>query len=179
MSRRWTQLAVLLPVIALSGMIAEAELALRAGPSFRLRLAGYDPRDLLHGRYLQYRFELNWQGPHSCGQEPNGDVELYGACCLCLTHDGELGFDPPVAQVYCEEIKPGRCDGVLRSGSIEGARRYFIPEENAAELDNRLAVGDFALELTCGLDRDPAIRELLIGGVPWREALKRSAARAE
>ena len=56
---RWLQLAVVLPMIGLLVLVARAEVLLRSGESFRIAIKGYDPRDLLHGHYLQYSFDFD------------------------------------------------------------------------------------------------------------------------
>jgi hypothetical protein len=140
---------------------------------FQIRIGGYDPRDLLHGHYLQYRYEFNWQGPHSCGGAAADAWVLDPVCCLCLTRVGKTGFDPAVSQVECDATQTGRCDGVLRARSVLPPLVYFVPESNARELQTALGSRSFALEIACGLDRTPAVRELLVDGVPWRDALSR------
>jgi hypothetical protein len=166
-----SQTAVLIPLIGLSLLTMRAETALRTGPTFQIEIGGYDPRDLLHGHFLRYRYEFNWQGDHTCGGALEGGEVLTDDCCICLTLAETNGIDPPATRMQCNEIEPGTCDGVLTSSSVKPPQKYFIPEKQAPEIENAVRVGTPSLELTCGIDQTPAIRELLIDGVPWQDII--------
>ena len=171
MKERLVKIAVIIPVLGLMALMARAEFAVRSGPTWRIDIEGYDPRDLLHGRFLRYRYKLNWQGENTCGStEDGGNGALSPGCCLCLTRDDADGINPPVRQVWCDEAQQD-CDGWLRADALEGAQRYFVPEDRARELEEALRDREAALELTCSPDGTPAIRELYLDGRPWRETL--------
>ena len=59
---RFRLLSALLPVLGLALLVMRGELARHGKPTFRLPIAGYDPRDLISGHYLRYQYELDWQG---------------------------------------------------------------------------------------------------------------------
>lgn len=168
---RLTKVAVIIPLLGLMLLMARAEFAIRSGPTWQVSIEGYDPRDLLHGRYLRFRYRLNWQGPDTCGEGDRDEDErtLDRGCCLCLTRDNREGVDPPVRQVWCDDVDS--CDGWLRADSVAGGQRYFVPEDRARELEAALRDRDAALELTCGPNGDPAIRDLLLDGRPWRDVI--------
>lgn len=168
---RLTRVAVIIPLLGLLALIGRAEVAVRSGPTWQIAIEGYDPRDLLHGRYLRYRYRFNWQGPDTCG-EPAGEEASRKPdrqCCLCLSRDNREGIDPPVSQVWCDDVD--QCDGWLRAESVAGGQRYFVPEDRARELEDALRERDAALELTCGPNGEPAIRDLLLDGRPWRDVV--------
>ena len=52
MKPRLTVIAVIIPLLGLIALIARSEFAVRSGPTWLIPITGYDPRDLLHGRYL-------------------------------------------------------------------------------------------------------------------------------
>ena len=164
MRDRLTILAVLIPLVGLLALVGQAEMA-RVGPSWRLPIAGYDPRDLLHGHFLRYRFALAWDGASTCGAAD----ALDDACCLCLTRSNPHGIDPPVRQVACSEVE--RCDGWLRSSHLQPPLRFFIPEEHAKALEDALRERDASVAVTSSRDGTPAIGELFLDGLPWREVL--------
>jgi hypothetical protein len=171
MSGRLTVLAVLVPVLGLAVMAGRAEYATRHGPVWAIPIEGYDPRDLLHGQYLQYRYRLRWQGGDSCGARPYGDHELEAGCCLCLSRDGASTYDPFVRQVACENA-PAMCEGTLRSETMQPPQRHFVPEDRAGALESALRAHEAAIELTAGPSREPAVRELLLDRRPWRDVLE-------
>lgn len=170
MKNRWVRIAVLIPIVGLLFLVGRAEFAARSGPTWHIPIEGYDPRDLLHGRYLQYQFRFNWQGESVCGGEKSvGQPELDPKCCLCLTRTNDLGIDPAVRQVACAEAE--RCDGWLDAASVQPPLRYFVPEDRAREMEEALRQREASIELTCGPSGTPAIIELYLDGAPWREQL--------
>ncbi len=170
MKNRWVRIAVLIPIVGLLFLVGRAEFAARSGPTWHIPIGGFDPRDLLHGRYLRYQFRFNWQGQSDCGgQVTAGQPDLDPACCLCLTRTNDLGIDPAVRQISCDEVE--RCDGWLRAEAVEPPLRYFVPEERAPELEAALTELEASLELTCGPSGTPAIIELYLDGAPWRQRL--------
>ena len=167
---RWLQVAVALPLLGLVVMIARAEISLRSGPSFHIPIAGYDPRDLLSGHYLQYRFAFEWQGESTCGQLAAGTpVDLDTSCCICLTTDVGGGHTTPARQVHCDEAAV--CDGWLQGGAIAPPLRYFVPERHASAIEDALRGRHASLGVTCGPNGQPAIGDLFLDGRAWRDVI--------
>lgn len=57
-SRRLALAVVLLPIAGAAGLVALKETLLAQSLVQRVPIVGYDPRDLLHGHYLLFRFDL-------------------------------------------------------------------------------------------------------------------------
>ena len=169
MKPRLTVIAVIIPLLGLIALIARSEFAVRSGPTWLIPITGYDPRDLLHGRYLRYQYRFNWQGEDACGQSPTA---LDEECCLCFTRTDTRGFDPPTRELSCSEVRE-QCDGWLSSRAVLPPLRYFVPEDRALELEGALGGRAAALELTCGPDGEPAIHDLYLDEQPWRDVLGR------
>lgn len=167
---RWRELAVVLPMLGLVVMVARAELLLRSGASFRIGIEGYDPRDLLHGHYLQYRFRFAWQGESSCGQLTGGvPTDLDPSCCICLSSNVSSNTLAQARQVACDQVSG--CDGWLHAASLSPPLRYFVPERQAADLEDALRGREASLTVTCGPDGQPAMGDLYLDGQPWRDLL--------
>lgn len=165
---RWTVVAVAIPLLGLLAMVGRAEYVVATSPTWRFEIDGYDPRDLLHGHYLQVRYRLNASGPHDCGFARSGpDLDLDPACCLCLTRSDPDGIDPPVRQTTCDTAPT--CDGWIRADRMLPPVRYFVPEDRALELETALRQRQGALELQIDRDGRPAIRQLYLDGEPWRD----------
>jgi hypothetical protein len=163
---RWLQAAVMLPLLGLMGVIARAEVRLRSGANFVVAIQGYDPRDLLHGHYLQYSFDFDWQGESSCGELQGGKPRaLDTSCCVCLSPGAHVAR---ARQVRCDAV--AGCDW-LAGPEVAPPLRYFVPERQAADLEEALRGRHAALSLTCGPDGQPAIGDLYIDGQPWRDLL--------
>lgn len=104
---RGLQLAVVVPLVGLLVMIARAEVLLRSGASFRLAIEGYDPRDLLAGQYLQYRFALDWQGESTCGVRKGRKASgVPGDGATRVTADGgvNVGAAGDTAEIAADEV---------------------------------------------------------------------------
>ncbi len=171
MKSRLTALAVLVPVLGLAALVGRAEYAGSHGRTWTIPIDGYDPRDLLHGQYLQYRYRLHWDGRDTCGATPNGVREPVPGCCLCLSRSDDDGYDPWVRQVTCDQTDG--CEGTLRAETLLPPLRYFVDEERAEDLEAALRDREAALELTVTPQGEPAVRELMLDRLPWREVLGR------
>jgi hypothetical protein len=176
---RWLQVAVLVPMLGLLLLVARAEVLLRSSQSFRVAISGYDPRDLLHGHYLEYAFDFDWHGESTCGRLAAGvPLELDASCCVCLTSNVDADTQAQARQIGCEQVSA--CDGWLQSSALAPPLRYFVPERHASELEEALRVRQEArrghqatLTVTCGPGGQPAIGELSFDGKPWRELIDR------
>ena len=60
MGNSWRIAALALPVIGLGGLWAMSEFESRQGTFWDVPVVGYDPRDLLRGHYVEYRYD--WPG---------------------------------------------------------------------------------------------------------------------
>jgi len=153
MNTRFIALAVALPALTLALSIADAEDNLAGGESYRLPVEGYDPRDLLRGRYLRYRVKLD--------AAPPLDDCTGSACCLCLSQDG-----PP--RVASCELARTQCDAAMPQRHLKDLRRYYIPEGQARQLERRFidaARDDEAdIVVTVGADGKPYVEHLELRG---------------
>lgn len=152
--------ALTLPVLGIAGLIVRGELAWR-GSEWRFPIEGNDPRDLLRGHYLTYR--ILW------GAIDEGSLD--GKNCLCLEHaDGEQR----VRRLACHEALA--CAARLTSGDVEQLQRYYIPEAWAGALDRavREGRGEIVVSVVRG---EASLRDLLVDGRPWREAIESSRQR--
>ena len=161
MSRRFTLLAVALPVIAIVLGIARAEWTFRHGRDFVFEIGGYDPRDLLRGHYLLFQLRVDPQAV----REPCED-EGPEPCCLCLTR-GEGDRVTSAERATCATARAD-CDGALQITDAIRAVRYYVPEAQAADLERRLreaAQREAALAVvSIDADGNGRVRELQIDG---------------
>ncbi len=139
--------AVALPILVLAGLVWYQEHLLARGTRVILDIKGYDPRDLLSGHYLRYR--VDW------GVEPclyHSDRPVW----ICLRPRGKSAFNGPPPG--CRLFVRAHCrDGRV----VAGVERYYVPESEAAELDERLRSQGMRLEIAVTPDGRAAIRRLL------------------
>jgi len=156
---RWKRIAwlaaLLLPLLGTAALIVRGEVALR-GSEWRFPVRGFDPRDLLRGRYLTYRILWNETETQPPCQH----------CCLCLEREAGVQV---VTKVECLEAE--RCAARIAVDDVERLQRFYIPESHAAALERAVIEqrGEILLSAVRG---ELVIKDLLIDGKPWREALR-------
>jgi uncharacterized membrane-anchored protein len=170
MTRRYTLVAVTLPLLAIGLGIVRAELFLRRAHDFVFEITGYDPRDLLRGHYLQFQLKVD----PVLEREPCED-DAGGLCCLCLTRiEGEVVVR--AERATCATARAS-CEGALDTRYFSAAQRYYVPEHRAAELERRLrdAMQRGGAQALVAVDQagTARVRELLIDGEPISGAVAR------
>jgi hypothetical protein len=153
-----------LPLLVLGGLIWKNAHDLASAKSWRVGITGYDPRDLLYGHYLSFRFA--W------GLSPEQRACPVGqGCCLCLDSQRD-SLTPLTSLKSCRTA--GSCASMLSWTNPEGAQRYFIPESAAPQLNTLLANRRF--NLSVDLNITPSGRQILgdlyIDGVEWGDYLR-------
>lgn len=137
MIRQWKLvLALLLPVVALAAGIARNELALASAQTWVIPVEGYDPRDLLRGHYIQFRYRWQVEGDRS--QCDGGD------CLICLERRGE-----EVAARVMSRGEASACASLVdpRASNIGAGftARIYVSEASAPLLEEALRSGPMAV----------------------------------
>jgi hypothetical protein len=130
MSRRYTAIAVVLPLLAIGLGIGRSELFRSRARDFVFEIGGYDPRDLLRGHYLQFRLRVE---PLPVREPCDDRVD---DCCLCLTR-ADSDAVPYAERARCETARAS-CDGALMTRYLNEPQRFYIPERSAEALEKRL-----------------------------------------
>lgn len=136
---------------------------------YRIAIEGYDPRDLLKGHYLVFRYKWPAEVQTKTAYE-----------CACLAGDP---LAPVVTFGACPRTKPVRADcrafiRLAESGDhsqpYESARRFFIPEAHAGRLENMLRSGkhDFAVGVVPQDNGTVQLKDLYIDGIALDAFLK-------
>jgi uncharacterized membrane-anchored protein len=125
--RQWALLALALPILVFVLAIVRAERHISEGEVFRFSIAGYDPRDLLRGHYLQFSVAYDWQEDRGVCEVGSGDD-----CCLCLMGTGNS--PPSVVRSTCEAART-QCDGAVLQSEIDELDRYYVPESQARQAE--------------------------------------------
>ena len=161
MSRRFALVAVTLPLLAIVLGIVRAQLFLRHANDFVLEVGGYDPRDLLRGHYLRFLLRVDPLHDREPCDESGGQE-----CCLCLMRGTERQV-AAAERATCDTART-QCDGVLPIRALSDSYRYYVPEDQAAELERRLQEGMQRRTATAVVAVDPGgsaqVRELRIDG---------------
>jgi uncharacterized membrane-anchored protein len=172
-----------LPLLVLGGIIMKDGRDVTSAKTWRVKIVGYDPRDLLYGHYLNFRFDWGLSAEH-------GACTAGQSCCLCL--DAQNGSNALLASLkICQAATqcatalslPNRsgcsngaqgCPNDTDAFNPEGAQRYFIPESAATQLNALLANRRYNLsvDLNIAPSGQHFLGDLYIDDVEWRDYLR-------
>jgi hypothetical protein len=139
-------LALLLPLLGLLATIARNEMALSGASAWQIPVEGYDPRDILRGHYVTFRYR--WQ--------VEGDTVpcANGQCLICLERqDGDV-----IARILPRQSAPAcrfRVDPVashIASFGRDFTGRIYVSEASAPALQTQLTKGQMTLDALLGED---------------------------
>lgn len=173
-----TSTVLLFPIIVLLGVVGLNIHAMNNGDSYRIKIEGYDPRDLLRGHYMIYRYAWNWDD--GAGRQCERDN-----CSLCLSGD-EYN---PFARLVHKDIAPEQCKSFIHGisygkksfrigrSSHNGLTRFYVPESHARDLDRMIRRGndnkhDFDIKLRVNGQGRAFIQDMYIDDVPFQTWLK-------
>lgn len=136
------------------------------GKSWDIKITGYDPRDLLYGHYLRFRF--NW--PTAALAEP-------GPTCLCINPSATGHIDPNIYAGRCADIARSQCHstakvynryGTLQTQNNHSGEEYYIAEDTAVELEKLLTQGQEDIRISVRVQRDGSIAlgQMTINSIP-------------
>lgn len=148
-------LAVFLPIIVLASVALEREFDLRNGKILILPITGYDPRDLLSGQYLRFQIDRKYSDDicqkgdyvsstvESVVASADGSKLTKKETCVCFDSREPSEYE---IRFYsdCNELKNDTtCWNYVKGECNYGNfnypfRKYFIPEANAKELEEKL-----------------------------------------
>ena len=168
--------AIIFPIIALVAWSLSLEVQMRTGGEVRLRITGYDPRDLLSGHYL--RFAFSFAEKLSCP----ADASRTDTLCACLTESGaDQGFFDSSELDSCPNIRaqcPLFLQGECRGGRFTtGLERYYIPEELAPAL--AVVPADASAMVRLSSDGRGIISRLMVGSQTIEDYAKGAVKRRE
>jgi len=151
-------ISLLIPIVALLGWVLQLERNISSSKIIRVRVEGYDPRDLLSGHFI--RFTISQQGINACSEQ---DQQSEG--CLCFIPESESIFYKPIWGGKCEH-KPDYCRTYLRGACDFGrfapeANRYSISEEIAPVLQR--VPQNSSIDLALNENGDPQVLSFYAG----------------
>ncbi len=128
--KRWIGFLFLaLPIAGLAGLWWQADDQSRRGVDWDIPIAGNDPRDLLRGHYIQFRYD--WPGMDE------EEVDFFEGACL-------IGSPPQIERVIPLSQQPD-CEHVLLAdfSSVHGRNdlrrgRLYVDQTLAGELESQL-----------------------------------------
>lgn len=187
-------LSLLIPLIGLGYLLGESELALRRGASYTVPVTGFDPRDLLKGHYITYRFRWNMDPEKSLAYfREHGNnysrLNYRQDDCLCLTDTSGIGESYPVKcsekNKSCKNIVKGVFRFLkshshtknnasfddLKSSDFEfrlGIEKYYVPEEHATKIEGLLREAEGSIKFRINHQKRAVLEDFFLDRKPWR-----------
>ncbi len=155
MNKRYRILALLIPILIVIGAIGKSEYQLANGETWRFKISGYDPRDLLRGHYVTYQVEFDWE-------KDKGICKNKKKCCLCFKRKKDPLASVKVSKMSCSKAID-RCDGLMQEKFLPELRKYFIPEDKGKALEKAIRKKNAEILLELSKDGRPIVRDLLVG----------------
>lgn len=160
MNKRFSlALALLLPIVVLAGNAWMHYHQRISGETVTLPIEGFDPRDLLSGHYLVYRIDYGIEDDTNC---PTSDI----AASICLAPERRV-YPADELPENCTQFIRGNCDS--NAQFISGLERFYIPEEYAGVLDEKVRNQQGKLVISVGESGNAGVLDLLIDDRPWKE----------
>lgn len=174
------KLALIFPVLGIAALIWNSEHSQQTGSRLRVPIEGYDPRDILRGHYLQYRFKWNFdlQKTREFARKFKG---VYygqsGSDRLCMN---EILIVYPLAhedsEKECLHLIKGNLvinDPIGTFEFLLGIERFYVPEQYARRLESMLRDSRPEVEFALNSQGRAVMVELYMHGRPWSEMIKR------
>lgn len=166
--------AALLPLAGLAALWAWSEHISRQGTDWEVSVAGYDPRDLLRGHYVEFTYD--WPSRDDERQEEGPPRIQPPPEALCLSGDPPLitqaaAFDPLDRAVFEACAHPILADpgGVYGAAGLRTGRLY-VGQDRARAIEERLAARDLRAIVTIRQRKDGTFTPVDIRFRPLTEA---------
>jgi uncharacterized membrane-anchored protein len=151
-------LALLLPIVVLAGNAWLQHQQRTGGEVVIFPIEGFDPRDLLSGHYLIYRIDYGIADNSDC---PASDI----TASLCLAPERRI-YPADELPETCTQFIRGDCDA--QAHFISGLERFYIPEQYAEVLDEKVRDNQGKLVVSVDKSGNAGITDLLINDLPWK-----------
>ncbi len=163
--------ALALPVIGLLGAVTLNAVQEKTSKQFTIPIVGFDPRDLLRGQYLQFRYVWPETVPDNIAFEEGHEKGL------CLDDAGGTLTATPVTDAKCPhyvrlwDAREGTLASRIDNKTPPVRGRFFLPESNARAVENLLRDKAHKLDVIAYTKSGALVPTmLLIDGKPWMEA---------
>lgn len=151
-------LFLIVPLLVPAGMIIRHATA--KGQEWQIPVTGYDPRDILRGRYIRFRYDFDANPLHYCA----------GDCIICLKGTPE-SYDATVVQ----KDYAGTCTAWINDADhfLTQPQHFYIPEAIAGDADilMRQSDGDIRADVIIRQGR-MTLKALRINGTDIRDYIR-------
>lgn len=162
-NRPWYEVALFaLPLVGFLAGIANAEIARLGAPRYELAIEGYDPRDLVRGNYLLYRFVQVAAPPiPEGGLTDSSDYEEFA----CVVGDGRVKR----LELHRPSTRPRSCKITLPDEFAREPHRFYIQADKGPHLEAAVRGGRASVVVVHPPGAEPEVEKLLVDGKPASE----------
>ncbi len=161
-NRPWYEGALFaLPLVGFLAGIAKAEITRLGAPRYELAIEGYDPRDLVRGNYLLYRFVQVEAPPIPEGTVDPNDYEEFA----CVVGDGRVKR----LELHRRSTRPASCKTTLSGGFVRDSHRFYIQADKGPSLEAAVRGGRASVVVVHPPGAAPEVEKLLVDGQPASE----------
>ncbi len=173
-------MTLILPFIVLGGLVAQNVMLRETGAHWKIKIDGYDPRDILQGQYLRYQYDWNWADSGS--QCPFDNAP----CCVCVlpSEEGNGNTNPRAKSYSCTDPAVKHCETMLKGWSgyngnftlskKQFSNSYYISEEFARDIEK--AVWDDStqayVEISIQKNHKAYVRNLWVGDMTIEDYIR-------
>lgn len=128
---------LLIPILVLAVLTGIEQHHFTTSPRYKVKIAGYDPRDLLQGRYITYRYlwqdKEDWETSNAClylyGSRPDGFVDVTLGDCDALPRNGfhdKIIKAPMTGTFYLDEREASAADAQLMRRDAKAVITFIV-----------------------------------------------------
>ena len=159
----FSKLFAMIPVMGICLFLAHTHYQASTGLVYRVKIKGYDPRDLLHGHYLRYTFDLS--------AEILAHKHIYlpkAKYCFIYLQNGEHRIE-----IIPYSDKLAKCSSVINYPKLSKNYKYFIPETYASDLEKKLRDSNIkaTVDLIINQNNHFTVGQLYLDDLPWEDVL--------
>lgn len=157
-------LAVAMPLVGLAGMWASTERWSRQGTDWLVPVEGYDPRDLLRGHYVQFRYA--WPGAEEPAFGASATVEPqdypFGGCITgtAPTIDRVVRIGSEAGRSTCANLLAPADTTMFGTPDLPREGRLYVAQTSARALEEQLRNPDLQGVIRVRLRSDGTVTPL-------------------
>jgi uncharacterized membrane-anchored protein len=173
------KLALIIPVLGILTIVGKSEYEIRNGNEYRVEVTGFDPRDMLSGHYIDFRFKWDFDVEKSMKVSKSykhydgveNEIEL---CVLKKAEGLKVYLINKSASDVCDDRLKGQFyKGETRELSFNlGIERFYIPEEHAKAIETAFLKSKSEVVFRVNNQGHAVLVNLYIDGKPWSQLIK-------
>lgn len=166
-NRPWYEVLVFaLPLLGFMAGIGKAEAERMGAPRYELAIEGYDPRDLVRGNYLLYRFV---QKAEQLTPEEESAISYDDQLIACVVGSGKV----KELALGHESRRPASCKITLSTAFVEREHRFYVQSDKGQVLERAVRAQRASVIVVVPRGAEPEVEKLLIDGKPASDVIPR------